>query len=593
MVAIVQTGPESSIAKRNPTDAVERSRVVGDAFDRFIRDADGTMWQGDGTIEPAAMALGGGADSGALALKTDITASIAALTTTATKTTNYTAAAGEYVPVNSTAGTVTITLPTAPADGSRVAVKAVATGTNPIVIVSGGADLIDQSVVPPGNAFGDTTHYRINAGRTPSDGFEVVLRYDTSIDTWFPQDSLLSNTVLLRRKIAGDAFDRWQLLADGTEMSGDGTAAPIQSRLVTQSPYVVEGVGGKHAITALGLHAAEDTRNVGVTAVGYYALAANNSGDGCVAVGYEAMRLATAAADVTAIGFQALRNLQTSPGNTAVGCQALYQCTTGHYNTGVGIFAFAALTTGHDNTGFGTSVFQFLTSGGDNVGIGYEAGTPVTVANKTTTGNRQVLIGRNTGQNTTTQMNDIVALGHAALCGGNNAIAIGSGVLAGAAGTVAIGKDNAGTPATTSTANDFVLGTALHNVKIPGHLLIAAGSGAAPGIAFAADSNTGIYQASTSRMDFVVDAGGIFSMFPGDAEWYTNLRPGTDGVGDVGTGAKRWRYGQFTKGVSEWGAAALGAQPAAIANADGTLADATTKLNAVLTVLRNKGMIAP
>lgn len=60
MVAIVQTGPESSIAKRNPTDAVERSRVVGDAFDRFIRDADGTMWQGDGTGEPAEMVFGGG-----------------------------------------------------------------------------------------------------------------------------------------------------------------------------------------------------------------------------------------------------------------------------------------------------------------------------------------------------------------------------------------------------------------------------------------------------------------------------------------------------------------------------------------------------
>lgn len=525
--------------------------------------------------------------------KVDVDASTAALTTTATKTANYTAAAGEWVPVNSTAGAVTITLPTAPADGTRVAVQAVATGTNPIVIVSGGADLIDQSVVPPGNAFGDTTHYRINAGRTPSDGQVAILKYDATTDTWFARDSLLSETVVHRRKVVGDAFDRYQLIADGTVLRGDGTAAPTQAALITQAAYVVEGVGGKHAITAYGLHAAEKTRNVGSTAFGYYALYQNNPGDGCVAVGYEAMRLATAAADVTAVGFQAFRSLQTAAGGTAVGCQALYQCTTGHYNTGVGVFAFAALTTGHDNTGIGTSVFQFVTSGGDNVGVGYEAGTPVTVANKTTTGSRQVLVGRNTGQSTTTQLNDILALGHGALCGGNNAVAIGSGVLAGAAGAVAIGRDNAGTSATTSTANDFVLGTALHNVKVPGHLLIAAGSSGAPGIAFAGDTNTGIYQASTDRMDFVVNGGGIFAMFTADAEWYTNLRPGTDGTGEIGTSTKRWLQAQFTKGVAEWGHATLASQPAAIANADGTLADITTKFNSVLAVLRNKGSIAP
>lgn len=51
-IAVTETGPVSATARRNPTDAVERSRVVGDAFDRFVRDADGTMWRGDGTAEP-------------------------------------------------------------------------------------------------------------------------------------------------------------------------------------------------------------------------------------------------------------------------------------------------------------------------------------------------------------------------------------------------------------------------------------------------------------------------------------------------------------------------------------------------------------
>lgn len=53
MVAVVLTGPESSIAKLNPTDAVERSRVVGDPYDRYVRDADGTIWKGDGTTQPS------------------------------------------------------------------------------------------------------------------------------------------------------------------------------------------------------------------------------------------------------------------------------------------------------------------------------------------------------------------------------------------------------------------------------------------------------------------------------------------------------------------------------------------------------------
>lgn len=48
----VGIGPPVSRARRLASHAVERTRVVGDAYDRFVRDADGTMWKGDGTAPP-------------------------------------------------------------------------------------------------------------------------------------------------------------------------------------------------------------------------------------------------------------------------------------------------------------------------------------------------------------------------------------------------------------------------------------------------------------------------------------------------------------------------------------------------------------
>lgn len=63
------------------------------------------------------------------------------LVPTAVKTSAYTAVAGDLIPVDTTSGAVTITLPTAPADGSLVAVKHVIQGSTLAVTVTaaGGA----------------------------------------------------------------------------------------------------------------------------------------------------------------------------------------------------------------------------------------------------------------------------------------------------------------------------------------------------------------------------------------------------------------------------------------------------------------------
>lgn len=56
----------------------------------------------------------------------------------ASQTANYTAAAGDFVPVSASGGAVTVTLPTAPANGTRVTVMKTDTSTNTVTISRGG-----------------------------------------------------------------------------------------------------------------------------------------------------------------------------------------------------------------------------------------------------------------------------------------------------------------------------------------------------------------------------------------------------------------------------------------------------------------------
>lgn len=69
------------------------------------------------------------------------------LTTTAVKTAAYTASANEIVPCDTTAGSFTVTLPTAPPDKTRQIIKLVASvGTpNPVTIALGGSDVFNKA----------------------------------------------------------------------------------------------------------------------------------------------------------------------------------------------------------------------------------------------------------------------------------------------------------------------------------------------------------------------------------------------------------------------------------------------------------------
>lgn len=85
-----------------------------------------------------------GADLNAIATQvntntTDVTARQTALSATAVKTSAYTAAAGDLIPVDATAGAVTITLSSTPTDKDRVVVKKIDASANAVTINRGGS----------------------------------------------------------------------------------------------------------------------------------------------------------------------------------------------------------------------------------------------------------------------------------------------------------------------------------------------------------------------------------------------------------------------------------------------------------------------
>lgn len=68
------------------------------------------------------------------------------LVPTALKTANYTASVSDFIPVNTTSGNITITLPSGPADKSVIAVKHIIQGgTNTVTIAAAGSDVFNKT----------------------------------------------------------------------------------------------------------------------------------------------------------------------------------------------------------------------------------------------------------------------------------------------------------------------------------------------------------------------------------------------------------------------------------------------------------------
>jgi hypothetical protein len=283
--------------------------------------------------------------------------------------------------------------------------------------------------------------------------------------------------------------------------------ARLAAAVTTPSGATAYGVGavaldtGGTSNTGIGHQTlANNTSGTANTAVGEWALLSSSTGSGNTAVGQGALAFSTTGANNTAVGYLTLENTSTGISNAALGQGALAANTTGNSNTAVGFGALSVTTnsnntalgyqalgggnanlnntavgfqslyndTGYSNTAVGVQAGYGNTSGFESVFIGEYAGyAPNGVAaNATTTGAHQVCIGMGTGQASTTQVNEVVAVGHNAVVGGNGAVAIGGGASASAAGAIAIGQDSAGTAASSSTADLAVIGTSLTTLKV-------------------------------------------------------------------------------------------------------------------------------
>jgi limonene-1,2-epoxide hydrolase len=96
-----------------------------------------------------------------------------ALVPTAVKTTAYTAAVGDLVPVDLSSANVTVTLPSAPADKAQVAVKVVTPGSSKTLTVSAsGTDVFNKTAGPV-----TLTYTLINQG--------AILQYKASTGIWY------------------------------------------------------------------------------------------------------------------------------------------------------------------------------------------------------------------------------------------------------------------------------------------------------------------------------------------------------------------------------------------------------------------------
>lgn len=109
-------------------------------------------WRGDKsfqTLDKTAVGLGNADNTSdvnkpvSAAQQTALDGKQFVLNTTAVKTSAYTAAVSDLIPVDCSSGGVTITLPAAPVDKSRIVVKKVDSSTNAVTVSCGGSDVFN------------------------------------------------------------------------------------------------------------------------------------------------------------------------------------------------------------------------------------------------------------------------------------------------------------------------------------------------------------------------------------------------------------------------------------------------------------------
>ena len=171
-------------------------------------------------------------------------------------------------------------------------------------------------------------------------------------------------------------------------------------RLATSPNYIVaigdsslynNGVGGnipQHGTgnTAVGSKAMlNNTLGYDNTAMGYQSLYTNTAGRGNSAYGVLALHISNGNFN-TALGFQALALNQTGGMNTAVGASALRDNTVGVRNVAIGANALTINNTGSRNTAVGDSALVYNESGSYNTAIGQRSNNSLSLTNSVAVG---------------------------------------------------------------------------------------------------------------------------------------------------------------------------------------------------------------
>jgi hypothetical protein len=140
--------------------------------------------------------------------------------------------------------------------------------------------------------------------------------------------------------------------------------------------------------TAVGANALRSNSNGSLnTAAGYRALEANSSGEGNAAFGERSLLANSTGNYNTAIGSEALFANTTGSGNSVVGAVALAENVTGSQNTVQGSQSMNKNSSGSANTALGSATLQYNTTGNFNIALGYRAGDNLT------TGDNNIMIG--------------------------------------------------------------------------------------------------------------------------------------------------------------------------------------------------------
>lgn len=142
---------------------------------------------------------------------------------TAVKTAAYAAAVGDFVPSDASSAAFTVTLPAAPANGARVAVKKVDTSSNAVMVATAGSDVFNKA--------GGSTAIAIGLYNQ-----SLTLQYTTTGGIWYvaSSDAPLSSLVTGQTKTV---TANYTLLTSDHVILADPTAAAFTVTLPTAVGY--------------------------------------------------------------------------------------------------------------------------------------------------------------------------------------------------------------------------------------------------------------------------------------------------------------------------------------------------------------------